>query len=233
MMKRIAIATALVIAGMAGTVSAQDNPVVVELFTSQGCSSCPPADAILAELARRDDVIALALHVDYWDYIGWKDEFADPAFTVRQRGYARAAGSRSIFTPQMIIAGEDHVIGAKPMKLNELLMKHSGRPSSVKINLSRDGNQVNVAANADKKFPTGAVVQVVTYIPKARVNIRRGENAGHTFDYYNVVQDLIEVGTWDGRSPFRASARVPTNLPVVVLIQEQNSGPMLGAARLR
>lgn len=91
--------------------SADEKTVVVELFTSQGCSSCPPADALLAELDKSADVIALALHVDYWDYIGWKDSFADPENTERQRGYARAAKARSIFTPQMVIGGVDHVIG--------------------------------------------------------------------------------------------------------------------------
>ena len=91
---------------LASFVSAQE-PVVVELLTSQGCSSCPPADKIVAELSERDDIIALALHVDYRDYIGWKVEFADPAHTVRQRGYSRAAGKRSIYTPQVVVGGAD------------------------------------------------------------------------------------------------------------------------------
>ena len=103
---------------------AQTSPVVVELFTSQGCSSCPPADAMLHKLAERDDVIALALHVDYWDYIGWKDEFAVPAYTKRQRGYARTNGRRMIYTPQMVINGQDDVIGAKPMDVSDLIQKH-------------------------------------------------------------------------------------------------------------
>jgi hypothetical protein len=94
---------------------AQDRPVLVELFTSQGCSSCPPADALLHKLARRDDVVALALHVDYWDYIGWKDTFAKAAHSARQRAYAREAGRRMVYTPQMIINGADHVVIGRPI----------------------------------------------------------------------------------------------------------------------
>ena len=112
--------------GMTAGLAQAGGPVVVELYTSQGCSSCPPADAFLArELANRDDVIALALHVDYWDYIGWKDDFADPQHTDRQRDYARAAGQRTIYTPQMIIAGKDHVIGSHPAEVKKLIRAHA------------------------------------------------------------------------------------------------------------
>ena len=97
--------------------------VVVELYTSQGCSSCPPADALLEQLAARDDVIALSLHVDYWDYLGWQDAFANPAFTKRQRGYAARAGSSMIYTPQMVIGGRDHIVGTKGMELSDLIAK--------------------------------------------------------------------------------------------------------------
>ena len=117
-MRALALAIGF-LASFIGAAAAADRPVVVELYTSQGCSSCPPADAILAELADREDVIALAFHVDYWDYIGWKDIFADPANTLRQRNYARVAGARSVYTPQMIVDGQDHVVGTKPMKLAE------------------------------------------------------------------------------------------------------------------
>jgi len=112
----MAAALAAVTLTPAGQANA-DGPVVVELFTSQGCSSCPPADKILGELAKRDDVIALSLHVDYWDYLGWKDDFASPAHTARQQGYATALGERMMFTPQMIIGGTDSVVGSRAMEL--------------------------------------------------------------------------------------------------------------------
>ncbi|HHB81142.1 MAG TPA: DUF1223 domain-containing protein, partial [Aliiroseovarius sp.] len=117
-----------------GQARAQERPlVVVELFTSQGCSSCPPADALLARLAQRDDVLALSMHVDYWDYIGWPDTFAQPKNTERQKAYAHAAGMRSIYTPQMIIAGKDHVIGSKPMDVVDYIEMSRAAPARVEM----------------------------------------------------------------------------------------------------
>mgnify|MGYP000680805641 CR=1 FL=1 len=124
------------------------GPVVVELYTSQGCSSCPPADAFLErELAERDDVIALALHVDYWDYIGWKDDFADPAYTRRQRSYAHAAGHRTIYTPQMIIGGVDHVIGSHPSEVKGFIAQHEKLASDVSVTLERNGDSLEITLN--------------------------------------------------------------------------------------
>ena len=122
--------------------SANEKTVVVELFTSQGCSSCPPADALLAELDKSADVIALALHVDYWDYIGWKDSFADPGNTERQRGYAHAAAATSIYTPQMVIGGLDHVIGYKPMDVANTVQKHRAAPDGADVTARFNGDSV-------------------------------------------------------------------------------------------
>lgn len=216
-----------------GGAAVADGPVVVELFTSQGCSSCPPADKILAEIADRDDVIALALHVDYWDYIGWKDIFADPAFTKRQRAYAQAAGARSIYTPQMVVGGRDHVVGTKPMKLAEFINAHAKAPDPVSVEVSRAGDSVTIEARATGSVPSGMVVQLVTYTPTATVEIKRGENAGRTLSYHNIVRDWIEIGKWDGRGTFRAEARVSGGTPVAVLVQARDAGPILGAAKAR
>ncbi len=210
-----------------------DRPVVVELYTSQGCSSCPPADAILGELAERDDVIALGLHVDYWDYIGWKDEFADPAFSNRQRSYARVAGARSVYTPQMIVDGADHISGTKPMKLMERIDAHKARATPVTIWLTRDGDRVRIRAKSSEMLRRGATVRVATYLPKATVDISRGENAGRRLIYHNVVRNLIDVSTWDGAGEFRATVQSPDGVPLVVFIQEGHHGPMLAAGRLR
>lgn len=211
-----------------------EGPVVVELFTSQGCSSCPPADAIFAEISKRDDIVALALHVDYWDYIGWKDQFADPEHTVRQRGYSRAAGKRSIYTPQMIIGGKDHIIGNKPMRLAELIEAHRAAPVLANVALERDGNRIIIRVTAKNRIPNGgAVVQIATFTPHESVNIRRGENAGRTLNYYNIVRDFAEVGRWAGRGTYRATVRVPESASVAVLVQQRNHGPILGAAQLR
>ncbi|WP_413717094.1 DUF1223 domain-containing protein [Silicimonas sp. MF1-12-2] len=216
-----------------GGAAAADGPVVVELFTSQGCSSCPPADKILAEIAERDDIIALALHVDYWDYIGWKDLFAKPAFTLRQRAYAHAAGERSIYTPQMIVGGVDHVVGTKPMKLAERIAAHADAADAVSVRLSRSGDRVSIEARAEGRVPTGMVVQLVTYTPKATVEIGRGENAGRRLSYHNIVRDWVEVGTWDGRGVFKSDVRVSADMPVAVLVQARDAGPILGAAKTR
>jgi hypothetical protein len=211
-----------------------DEPVVVELFTSQGCSSCPPADKLLAGLSNRDDIIALALHVDYWDYIGWKDEFADPAHTVRQRGYSRAAGKRSIYTPQMIIGGVDHVVGANAMQLMDAIEAHRSAAKPASVTLGRDGDRVSVSIRATGAMPSGgAVVQVATVTPTASVEIRRGENAGRTLSYHNIVRKLVEIGEWNGRGTYRASVKVPDGVRVVVLVQNTTAGPILGAAQLR
>lgn len=214
--------------------AATANPVVVELYTSQGCSSCPPADALLGEIADRDDVIALGLHVDYWDYIGWKDQFADPAFSARQRAYARAAGQRTVYTPQIIVNGRDHLVGYKPMKLAELMQTYKARPLPVSVDLRRDGDRVEIEARAVGEIPSGGcVVQVLTYDPYASVEIGRGENAGRTLEYFNIVRDLVEVGRWDGNGTWRATVRVPADRPVAVLVQARDHGPILGAAKSR
>lgn len=207
--------------------------VVVELFTSQGCSSCPPADRILEELADRDDVIALSYHVDYWDYLGWADELADPAFTGRQRDYARAKGERTIYTPQIIIGGADHVIGAKAMKIANLIQAHHDRTAPVEVALKRQGGEVTVSARAARRLPQTATVTLITYLPSRTVNIRKGENAGRTLTYRNIVQGWTPVGKWDGAGEFRVSRTMPADMPVVVLIQEGSAGPILAAARLR
>ncbi len=226
--------TLITVFWMTTTASAiAEQAVVVELFTSQGCSSCPPADKILGEIAKRDNVIALALHVDYWDYIGWKDQFAQPKFTKRQRDYARAAGERTIYTPQMVIGGKDHVIGSRPNRITELLKEHTARIPVVNVQLKRNGTQISIEADAASNLSRTAAVQLVTYRASATVDISRGENAGRRITYHNIVQDWIDIGDWNGDGTFTASAEVPVDVPLVVLVQSGTDGAMLGAAHLR
>jgi hypothetical protein len=223
----------LVAAWMAlGGVAQAAETVVVELFTSQGCSSCPPADRILGELASEENVIALALHVDYWDYLGWKDEFASPDNTKRQRAYARAKGERTIYTPQMVVGGMDHVVGSRGMKVAKIIQKHSERKMPVSIRLRRNGDAVSIQATGSGDLPN-MVVYLATYSPKETVNVRRGENAGRTLTYHNVVRRMAPIGSWNGQGTFNASANVSGNAPVVVLMQAGNGGPIMGASRLR
>ncbi|MDF0602496.1 DUF1223 domain-containing protein [Psychromarinibacter sp. C21-152] len=210
-----------------------EDPVVVELFTSQGCSSCPPADALLAELAGRDDVIALALHVDYWDYIGWTDSFGDSAFTTRQKGYARASGHRTIYTPQMIVEGHDHVVGYKPMKLAELIGRHGDAAPLADLTLRREGDKLHIRAEARGALPRKLLVQLVRYLPEGTVDIRKGENAGRTIKYTNIVTEWEVLGGWDGTEPLEMEVAVDGDKPCVVVLQEPGHGAIVAAARLR
>lgn len=210
---------------------AQDSPVVIELYTSQGCSSCPPADAILHDLAKRDDVIALALHVDYWDYIGWKDEFARPEYTNRQHGYAQAARARNVYTPQMVFNGKDHVVGSRAMSVMETLQAHQQQVNPVQVRLTRNGDRVRI--DAETRTRGDYVVQVARYSPQETVNIRRGENAGRTLSYAHVVTSLEVISRWDGGAPLALDAAAAGDAPFVVLIQQIGFGPIVGAAELR
>lgn len=212
---------------------AQDNKVVVELYTSQGCSSCPPADALLHDLAGRSDVIALALHVDYWDYLGWKDNFGSPAFTARQHGYARAASATTVYTPQMVIGGRDHVIGSKAMEVMDHIVRHRSAPDPVAITLTRNGGNVQINARSNGGRLGNMIVQVVRYTPEETVAIRRGENAGKSISYNNIVTRWDTVSTWDGASPLAINAPAVGAEPIVVIIQNERHGPILAAAELR
>jgi hypothetical protein len=218
----------------AGFATAETRPVLVELFTSQGCSSCPPADAFLHELSAQPDVIALALHVDYWDYIGWKDIFAKPAFTKRQKAYAKAGGRRAIYTPQMIIAGQDHVVGTHREDATILIQRHARRDTGVDLSAVRDASgMVTIRAEADAKASGPLVVYLVRYSPHETVEITRGENGGRTIGYTNVVTDWTLIGEWDMAGPLMLQTTVTDDAPGVVILQHKNTGPVMAAAHLR
>ena len=233
MFRSLAMATALSLV-VATTAAAEEDPVVVELFTSQGCSSCPPADRIMQNLAKRDDVIGLALHVDYWDYIGWKDEYADPDHTLRQRAYARQGGRSMIYTPQMVVNGQQDVVGAKQRELTRLIDAHLTAAPAATVRASRSGDDVTVDV-APVELPGGESyeVRVVQYSPMRHASIRRGELAGHDLDYANVVEHWQVAGQWDGIAPQQFSAVLPSDLPAVVLVQRAGHGPIVAAARVK
>lgn len=213
------------------TVIAQQRPVVVELFTSQGCSSCPPAEALMPKLAARDDVIALALHVDYWDYIGWADEYADPAHTRRQKRYARAAGRRMVYTPQMIVNGSEDVVGAHAMELADLIAAHRDVPSPVTLELTHEAGMLHLHAEPVGRLDGGPFdVHLVRYSPRRQSHITRGENAGRELVHVNVVMDWTVIGAWEGDSPLDLSHPLTGDLPAVVLIQQQGPRRILAAA---
>jgi hypothetical protein len=213
---------------------ADTRPVVVELFTSQGCSSCPPADAFLKELSKRDDVIALALHVDYWDYIGWKDSFAQPAFTERQKAYAETGGRRSVYTPQMIIGGQEHLVGTHEKDAGVLIAQHAAAETGVNVSAVRDqAGQITITAEARAGVPGPLVIYLVRYEPRQTVEISRGENAGRTVDYANVVTDWTALGEWDLSTPLMFQTKSQGDRPAVVILQRKGTGPIMAAAHLR
>jgi hypothetical protein len=218
--------------GTAAAVAQEARPVVVELYTSQGCSSCPPADALLEELAQRDDVIALAMHVDYWDYLGWKDTMGRPEHTERQKAYARYAGERSVYTPQMIVAGTQHIVGYKPMQLADAMSQAVAQDPGVELTARRSGASLVIEAQPENGLPGNMVVQVVRYIPRYDVAIKRGENAGRVITYVNAVTELNEIGRWNGRQKLSMRHKIAGDQPVVIILQEKGPGRILAAARL-
>ena len=223
--------TALLLA--AAPVAAEQKFVVVELYTSQGCSSCPPADAYLGELAKRNDVIALALHVDYWDYIGWKDSFARPGHAKRQRAYAHAAGTKTIYTPQMIVHGRDRLVGNRPGQVAASIAARKAMPEMVEIDLARSGGKIRIRLTPRHAMAEPCVVQLVHYDPSATVSIRRGENAGRRLTYHNIVTEWRELDRWDGQGVWTAEVPAPGNAPVAVIVQADGYGQVLAASRLR
>ena len=232
-MRTFIASIALGLLSLTAPVARADSPVVVELFTSQGCSVCPPADALLTQLAEREDVIALALHVDYWDYIGWADTFASGQFTRRQHAYARHAGQRMVYTPQMIIGGVERVVGYEPMDVANLIAQYRVVDYPVEVSLTRvDGGIVLHAVASMALDEPGMVVQVVRYQPHEAVEIRRGENAGRTVDYSNIVTEWMRVGDWSGAEPFELQLVDSSPLPIVAIVQMAGPGQILGAARL-
>lgn len=221
-------------APLAAETAGQTNPVVVELYTSQGCSSCPPADKLLRQLAGRTDVLALALHVDYWDYIGWKDEYANPAHTVRQKGYAHAAGRNMIYTPQMIVMGQEDVVGAHAMELADLIVRHQRAAPKVQVAVRRTGNRVVIGIRPLAGPLDGPLdVHLVRFTPLHHAEITRGENAGRNLEYANVVDGWAVLGQWDGQGGTEIPVTLEGDRPAAVLVQRPGYGPILAAARLQ
>lgn len=182
-------------------------PVVVELFTSQGCSSCPPADAMLTMLAAKEDVLPLSFHVDYWDYLGWADSFARPEFTARQHAYAKAVGERSVYTPQMIVDGQDTSVAPGPAQLMGLIDAHRYAPALVSV--QREANPEGELIELMPLSDLGGRIDIalVRYAPERRVKVKAGENRGRVVTYSNVVLSLEHLSRWDGRAPLRLTVR--------------------------
>ena len=228
------IVSALATPGMALEIRARAD-TVVELFTSQGCSSCPSADELLGELGARDEIIALGYHIDYWDYIGWQDTFALPENTQLQKAYAQSWGKTRIYTPQMVINGAHAVVGSDA---NEAEAAIADAHAPLEIALTAQGEEaVLLDVDGDDTLPA-AVVWLVTYRDGAEVEIDRGENSGRALAYTNIVTDRQAIGMWDPQSGAEISIPLQEVLGdhsdgAAVIIQEKNGnlpGRILGAA---
>lgn len=209
-----------------------EQVVVVELYTSQGCSSCPPADEFVAMLASDPRILPLALHVDYWDYIGWADRFAQAKFTDRQRAYAKAIGSRTIYTPQLIIGGQHRIEGFSPDETAARLREHLAAGSTITLSVTREGGQLVIRAEADPPLTEPLRVQLVRYAPEETVEIERGENAGKTITYHNIVTSWESLGDWKGGATLEMTAPINGDQPGAVILQSAGPAAILAAARI-
>jgi hypothetical protein len=218
-----------------------DPRAVVELFTSQGCSSCPPADKLIGELSRDPSIIALSMPIDYWDYLGWKDTLADARFSARQKAYSQMRGDRDVYTPQVVVNGSEHVIGSDRAGIEGAIRetRKTDGVMSVPVSMTLTGKQINVSVAASNKGPAAmhGEVWIGSVSKEVPISIGRGENRGRELTYYNVVRNLLKVGDWNGSSgswtvPLENISRDGVD-GAVVYVQDGNRekpGPMLGAA---
>lgn len=216
--------------GLASSAQGQtDRLTVVELFTSQGCSSCPPANANLAKLADRPDVLALSFGVTYWDDLGWKDTFASKAYTQRQYDYAKGLHHDNVFTPQLVINGRRDDVGVSWAKVDQLLKAVPAPISGSAIKLSAATVTLNGASVPGRP----AQVWLVRYDPRVlNIPIKRGENTGKTLPHRNVVKELVKLGDYVGKpATYQLPVATDPGLKTAVLIQSGPGGPIIAAAK--
>ena len=225
--------------GIAGSPQAKAaRPLVVELYTSQGCSSCPPADAFLAKLSSHKDILAMSLPVTYWDMLGWRDTLANEANTKRQKAYAKVMGRGGIYTPQIIVDGESDIVGSKEQAVEAEVTERMADMPVVPVELSAEHGVVHVAIGAGAEHAVhDATVWMFRILPQVTVAIHSGENGGRTITYHNVVRQIRAVGQWKGQA-------LSLDLPVadqsvehddgVAIVVQQGSGygRVLGAAMI-
>ena len=214
--------------------SAAPDPVVVELYTAQGCEECWKANAVLMELARRPDVIALTFPVDYWDYLGWEDSFAHPAFAWRQRAYKRAWRLRDLPTPQVVVGGSSHASGFDWREVARLIDVHRRRrPEGPLVRIADDGARVLVRSGPPAAG--GAEVLLIRYDPRlTQVAVTRGENRGRIVPHRNVVREVVRLGPWTGRGRTYAFPRPRyAGLRSVVVVQATSSRQIMACSMPR
>ena len=213
----------------------EQNLTVVELYTSQGCSSCPPADALLGELVKQKNVLGLSFHVDYWDYIGWRDPYAKSAYSKRQKGYAATFKKSFVYTPQIVVHGVKETTGSDEYSVKGLIRQAATAPN-VPIEIVRTklgGLTVTVSAG---KRPAQATVWIALYDKEHVTHVKRGENRGRTIRNYNVVRYFEKVGEWQGKKLLltipAALLKAHSGDGCAIILQSATKGPILGAAAI-
>jgi len=219
--------------------AAHSAPVVVELFTSQGCSSCRPADAYFSALAKRPDVIALGFHVDYWNYIGWNDPFAKPWATTRQRGYQDSLKTRFVYTPQIVVDGAAEAVGSDDEKCDKLIDAAKAKPApgpTLALHWRADGALAIDVGSGESPAGQPATVWLIGFDSAHTTQVLRGENEGRTITDFHPVRSYSQLGKWAGWSAefIVPAAKVKTlgNGGIAVLLQEHGTGPILTAAEI-
>lgn len=212
----------------AGSAFAAKPPVVVELFTAQGCSSCGKANQVVADLADDKGVLALTYSVDYWDYLGWSDTFAKPAFASRQRAYAEKFSLRDVPTPQVVISGREQASGAKAEAV-ETLVKAAAKAPANPPDMEFVGD-TRVAVGSGPAPRGGGEVWLVRYDPREQdIAVKRGDNRGQTLVHRNVVRELVKLGIWNGRPRrYRLTASSDEALKTVIIVQGAKGGRVIG-----
>ncbi len=214
-----------------GTARAAMPGVTVELFTSQGCSSCPPAERLLAELADRPEVVALSYHVQYWDHIGWTDPFGDPRCQERQERYRDWLKTRFLYTPQMVIGGRFDVVGSRRQEVAQRIMEADRLPR-LDLVIEEAAGGATLRLPQGKAGPEGAALLAVRYLNGATTRVRRGENAGRTLTERNIVRDIKKLTLWQGESQHvRLPADVDAEHGQAILLQDMATGAMLAATK--
>src|SRR5579875_1219036 len=236
-----AVALALALAALARPAFAGEPRAVIELFTSQGCSSCPAADKPLGQLRQDPSIVALSLPVDYWDYLGWKDTLALHGHTVRQQAYAQARGDREVYTPQVVVNGVVHALGSDKAAIEKAITETQAKDSPLTVPVALHVSDGKLTVNiADASSSTGsAEVWLCPFASKIPVTVERGENRGHTLTYYDVVRRWVKLGDWQGKAqtfsvPVSDIVKNESDIDhVAVLVQREPHGKpglMLGAA---
>jgi hypothetical protein len=230
-------------------VAASGGAAVVELFTSEGCSSCPPADAVLARLAERPGVFALSFHVDYWDDLGWPDRFSSPANTARQRAYARSLGARGLYTPQLVVQGIDAFVGSDADRADASVARALSSAPVARLLLRAHATPADAPTSAVVSYeaqgaPAGAVLELAVVERSVTTDVRAGENAGRTLRHADVVRAFASSplaalpATQAGTVTLQLPASLPRESADVIGYVQTSSGdghgmPILGAASVR